>query len=120
MCLPLCTLLHANRSLQVLKKHDKISGYATREKFMANVMARQPFAWCPNVHEMLERIEVIFKQIEVRVHLSLSHCRYYKALPLLSYVHLSVHTPTVLAHCCKHLQLRISYSETIDLHCALL
>jgi hypothetical protein len=47
-----------------LKKHDKISGFHTREKFMANVMSKQPFSWCPHIHDMLGLVEGIFQKLE--------------------------------------------------------
>jgi len=49
---------------KILKKHDKASGYATREKFMRNVVGRQNFTHYPVVLELLGKAEALYFEIQ--------------------------------------------------------
>jgi hypothetical protein len=48
--------------LQILKKHDKWTGYATRNKFMHTILMKQPFATYEPLLQMIDRLEHIFMQ----------------------------------------------------------
>ncbi|CAM9137471.1 unnamed protein product, partial [Phaeothamnion confervicola] len=50
---------------KILKKHDKATGYRTRERFMKNVVNLAPFTRYPKVMEMLNEVENLFKEIQV-------------------------------------------------------
>lgn len=47
-------------TLQILKKHDKWTGYATRSKFMHTILMKQPFATYEPLLRMIDRLEQIF------------------------------------------------------------
>lgn len=47
---------------KILKKHDKWTGYATRNKFMHTILMRQPFATYGPLLQMIDRLEHIFMQ----------------------------------------------------------
>ena len=49
---------------KILKKHDKSTGYTTREAFMRNVMNRQNFTHYPNVLRLLQHAEKLFIEIQ--------------------------------------------------------
>ncbi|CAN0088231.1 unnamed protein product [Scytosiphon promiscuus] len=49
---------------KILKKHDKLTGYRTRESFMKNVVNNAPFVQYPKVIKMLSAVEALFKNIE--------------------------------------------------------
>eukprot|EP00644_Phytophthora_capsici_P018507 jgi/Phyca11/47919/gw1.97.66.1 len=44
----------------ILKKHDKWTGYATRNKFMHTILMKQPFATYEPLLQMIDRLEHIF------------------------------------------------------------
>ncbi|CAM9567692.1 unnamed protein product, partial [Choristocarpus tenellus] len=48
---------------KILKKHDKVTGFLTRECFMKNVANQAPFVHFPNVIEMLSGVEKLFMDI---------------------------------------------------------
>jgi hypothetical protein len=48
---------------KILKKHDKRTGYTTREAFMARVVANASFARYPNLKQMLAELEQMYLQI---------------------------------------------------------
>ncbi|KAG7390512.1 SPX domain protein [Phytophthora pseudosyringae] len=47
---------------KILKKHDKWTGYATRNKFMHTILMKQPFATYEPLLHMIDRLEHIFMQ----------------------------------------------------------
>lgn len=49
---------------KILKKHDKLTGFRTRESFMRNVANHEPFVEHPKLIEMLSCMEQLFKDIE--------------------------------------------------------
>jgi SPX domain protein involved in polyphosphate accumulation len=49
---------------KILKKHDKSTGYSTREAFMRNVMSRQNFTHYPDVLLLLQQSEKLFVDIK--------------------------------------------------------
>ncbi|CAM9998413.1 unnamed protein product [Pylaiella littoralis] len=49
---------------KILKKHDKLTGFRTRESFMKNVVNQAPFVQYPKVIKMLSAVEILFKNIE--------------------------------------------------------
>ncbi|CAM9584929.1 unnamed protein product [Discosporangium mesarthrocarpum] len=49
---------------KILKKHDKVTGFLTREHFMRNVANKAPFVLYPRVIEMLLTMEKLFNNIE--------------------------------------------------------
>ncbi|CAM9605057.1 unnamed protein product [Ectocarpus sp. 12 AP-2014] len=49
---------------KILKKHDKLTGFRTRESFMKNVVNNAPFVQYPKVIKMLSAVEALFKNIE--------------------------------------------------------
>ncbi|KAF1793850.1 SPX domain [Phytophthora cactorum] len=50
------------QQLKILKKHDKWTGYATRNKFMHTILMKQPFATYEPLLHMIDRLEHIFMQ----------------------------------------------------------
>lgn len=51
---------------KILKKHDKMTGFSTRESFMNNVMAKQNFTNYPAVSELMNKSEFLFSCIQER------------------------------------------------------
>ena len=49
---------------KILKKHDKLTGYRTREAFMRNVMSKQNFTRYPKLMELLKDTEKLFNDIQ--------------------------------------------------------
>lgn len=49
---------------KILKKHDKLTGYATREPFMRKVMSQQNFTRYPKVLELIRKSEQLFRNIQ--------------------------------------------------------
>jgi SPX domain protein involved in polyphosphate accumulation len=49
---------------KILKKHDKLTGFATREAFMRNVMGQQNFTHYPFILELLKKSEKLFRDIQ--------------------------------------------------------
>ncbi|CAH0522230.1 unnamed protein product [Peronospora belbahrii] len=47
---------------KILKKHDKWTGYATRNKFMHTILMKQPFATYEPLLQMIDCLEHIFMQ----------------------------------------------------------
>jgi SPX domain protein involved in polyphosphate accumulation len=48
---------------KITKKHDKITGFVTRQKFMVNVVNKQPFAHYAALKVLLQRTEGLFEQL---------------------------------------------------------
>ncbi len=49
---------------KILKKHDKVTGFKTREAFMRNVMTQQNFTHYPRLLELLKTVEDLFNSIK--------------------------------------------------------
>jgi SPX domain protein involved in polyphosphate accumulation len=49
---------------KILKKHDKSTGFSTREAFMRNVMSQQNFTHYPYVLDLLKQSEKLFNDIQ--------------------------------------------------------
>ena len=49
---------------KILKKHDKATGFATRDAFMCNVMSQQNFAHYPYLLTLIKETERLFKDIQ--------------------------------------------------------
>ncbi|CAK9251172.1 unnamed protein product [Sphagnum jensenii] len=49
---------------KILKKHDKLTGFVTREAFMRNVMSVQNFTRYPYLLELLKQSEQLFAEIQ--------------------------------------------------------
>ena len=50
---------------KILKKHDKITGFKTREAFMRNVMVQQNFTHYPRLLDLVKRVEDIFNYVKM-------------------------------------------------------
>lgn len=48
---------------KILKKHDKVTGYKTRNAFMANVVNKANFTNYPVVLEMISRCETLYEEV---------------------------------------------------------
>jgi SPX domain len=48
---------------KILKKHDKVTGYNTRNAFMANVVNTANFASYPGILEMIHRCEKMYEKV---------------------------------------------------------
>ena len=48
---------------KILKKHDKVTGYATRNKFMTNVVNKANFTNYPKVLAMISRCEQLYEEV---------------------------------------------------------
>jgi SPX domain protein involved in polyphosphate accumulation len=49
---------------KILKKHDKLTGFSTREAFMRKVMSKQNFTHYPYLLELLRKSEQLFAEIQ--------------------------------------------------------
>ena len=49
---------------KILKKHDKWTGFTTREAFMFNVISKENFTHHPNVISLLAQSEKLFADIQ--------------------------------------------------------
>jgi len=49
---------------KILKKHDKVTGYDTRVKFMANVVNKANFTHYPELLNMIQRCEAQYEQVD--------------------------------------------------------
>lgn len=49
---------------KILKKHDKLTGYTTREAYLKNVLNAQNFTHFPFVMELLRQVEKLFDDIQ--------------------------------------------------------
>lgn len=49
---------------KILKKHDKMTGFKTREAFMRNVMNHQNFTHYPYIMELIKEAEALFDNIQ--------------------------------------------------------
>jgi hypothetical protein len=54
---------------KILKKHDKVTGYDTRNAFMANVVNKANFTSYPAILEMITRCELMYEEVSQRLHL---------------------------------------------------
>ena len=52
---------------KILKKHDKVTGYDTRNAFMANVVNKANFTKYPVVLEMIKRCEQMYEEVSQRL-----------------------------------------------------
>jgi len=52
---------------KILKKHDKVTGYHTRNPFMANVVNKANFTSYPKVLEMISRCEQLYEKVSERL-----------------------------------------------------
>lgn len=48
---------------KILKKHDKVTGYHTRNAFMANIVNKANFTNYPTVLEMISRCEQLYEEV---------------------------------------------------------
>jgi len=48
---------------KILKKHDKVTGYSTRNAFMANVVNKANFTNYPTLLEMIKRCEKMYEEV---------------------------------------------------------
>ena len=48
---------------KILKKHDKVTGYDTRNAFMANVVKKANFTSYPVILEMITRCELMYEEV---------------------------------------------------------
>jgi SPX domain protein involved in polyphosphate accumulation len=49
---------------KILKKHDKLTGFVTRDAFMRNVMSQQNFTHATTVIELLRNSEKLFTELQ--------------------------------------------------------
>lgn len=49
---------------KILKKHDKLTGFSTRDAYMRNVMSKQNFTHYPYVLNVLREMEKLFEDIQ--------------------------------------------------------
>ena len=49
---------------QILKKHDKMTGYNTRSKYMRRKVNLTSFSSCPSLLQILSSIEEMFREVE--------------------------------------------------------
>ena len=49
---------------KILKKHDKLTGYTTREAYLKNVLSKQNFTHFPFVMELLRMVERLFEDVQ--------------------------------------------------------
>eukprot|EP01038_Epipyxis_sp_PR26KG_P004224 gene4224-6000_t len=49
---------------KILKKHDKLTGFSTREAFMRKVMSKQNFTHYPTVLQLIKESEKLFSDIQ--------------------------------------------------------
>ncbi len=49
---------------KILKKHDKLTGYTTREAYLKNVLSKKNFTHFPFVQKLLESVEQLFNDIQ--------------------------------------------------------
>ena len=47
---------------KILKKHDKLTGFTTREAYLKNVLSKQSFTHFPFVIELLRSVEKLFEE----------------------------------------------------------
>ncbi len=52
---------------KILKKHDKVTGYNTRNAFMANVVNKANFTNYPRVLDMISRCQNLYEQVSERL-----------------------------------------------------
>mmetsp|Transcript_48174 Transcript_48174/g.71383 ORF Transcript_48174/g.71383 Transcript_48174/m.71383 type:complete len:394 (+) Transcript_48174:190-1371(+) len=52
---------------KILKKHDKVTGYDTRNAFMLNVVNKANFTNYPRVLEMIQRCETFYEEVSGRL-----------------------------------------------------
>ena len=57
-------IMHFCGISKILKKHDKMTGYCTRDAFMQKVMKSQNFVNYPYVIELLKESEILFEEIQ--------------------------------------------------------
>lgn len=48
---------------KILKKHDKVTGYSTREAFMKNIVNKANFTHYPKLLEMISRCERMYEEV---------------------------------------------------------
>lgn len=52
---------------KILKKHDKVTGYETRNAFMENIVNKANFTHYPQVLEMIARCEVLYEEVSTNL-----------------------------------------------------
>ena len=52
---------------KILKKHDKVTGYHTRNAFMANIVNKANFTTYPKVLDMISRCEQLYEEVSNRL-----------------------------------------------------
>ena len=52
---------------KILKKHDKMTGFTTRSKFMENVVSKANFTTYPRLIGMIERTEALYEEVSSRL-----------------------------------------------------
>mmetsp|Transcript_14146 Transcript_14146/g.39112 ORF Transcript_14146/g.39112 Transcript_14146/m.39112 type:complete len:380 (+) Transcript_14146:117-1256(+) len=52
---------------KILKKHDKVTGIATREPFMINLVNRAPFTNYPRILEMIKNCQLLYNDASQRL-----------------------------------------------------
>lgn len=48
---------------KILKKHDKLTGFETRDAFMRNVMVKQNFTHFPKLLNLIKKSEDLFEEL---------------------------------------------------------
>ena len=52
---------------KILKKHDKVTGYETKNKFMANIVNKANFTHYPKVLSMITRCEKFYEEVSTNL-----------------------------------------------------
>lgn len=52
---------------KILKKHDKVTGYQTRDPFMVNIVHPANFYAYPQIMEMIRRCEALYQQASAKL-----------------------------------------------------
>lgn len=55
---------------KILKKHDKVTKFATRKKYMTNMVHKQTFTHHPKLTSLIHQTEEIFQQLSSSCHSS--------------------------------------------------
>lgn len=52
---------------KILKKHDKMTGFTTRNQFMGNVVSKANFTTYPKLVKMIDRTEALYEEVSSRL-----------------------------------------------------
>lgn len=52
---------------KILKKHDKMTGFVTRNAFMGNVVSKANFTTYPKLTAMINRTEALYEEVSARI-----------------------------------------------------